>query len=174
MRRNNIKLYYIVLILVYIVGHHNVMQNTTTRLAIEVQKLPPFPFSWNDRAPQKDRLTLKEEDVLPNQEDGLILHGRMVQYVMGFLVEQFATLRGLKDLLPKRGKEHTKSSNVVPMKLLFQDESRTDDNIQILHQLAQDANLSGSPQVSTCMLVCLCLCVGIYNVAERFKNRTTA
>ena len=71
-RHNNIKLYYIVLILVYIVGHHNV---TSTRLAIEVQKLPPFPFRWNDTAPQKDRLTLKEEDVLPNQEDGLILHG---------------------------------------------------------------------------------------------------
>ena len=56
----------------YVLWFHNVMQNTTARLAVEVQKLPPFPFEWTDTTPQKNRLTVKVDDILASEEDAVI------------------------------------------------------------------------------------------------------
>ena len=128
------------------------MQNTTARLAIELQKLPPFSFDWSDTSPQRDRLSLKVDDILASEEDGMILHSRMVSFMMNFLVENFSSLNNLKHFLRTQTSQKKAKSNVLPMKLLFQDESRTDDNIQILQQLIQDAALNGDPQVSVLSL----------------------
>lgn len=131
------------------------MENTTSRLAIEIEKLPPFPFDWNDKTPQKDRHTLKEDDILASEEEGIILHKRMVVFISAFLVDHFTNLKDLKQFLPATKCERKRKSTVLPMKILFEDESRTDDNIHILHQLIHDANLSGEPQVSILFSVLL-------------------
>ena len=47
-----------------IADHHNKMEHTTTRLAVQIQNHPPFPFSWDDSTLQKSRSKLKEEDIL--------------------------------------------------------------------------------------------------------------
>ena len=44
---------------------YNKMENTTTRLAVQIQNHPPSPFSLDDSTPQKSCSELKEEDILP-------------------------------------------------------------------------------------------------------------
>ena len=72
-----------------------------------------------------------------------------VQYMMEFLVESFSLLRHLSSLVPSRQSPHPiQKSTVVPMSVLFRDEKYTAETIEILSQLAHDANLTGdSPQV---------------------------
>lgn len=65
------------------------MENTTTRLAVLISKLPDFEFSWEDSAPQGCCKKLTEEDILANEEDGLILYERMVKYVCSFIANEF-------------------------------------------------------------------------------------
>ena len=129
----------------YSIDVHNEMKNTTTRIAVEIKNLPDFEFDWSDCTSQRSIQSLTEEDILPNESDGVILYNRMVSYVKKFLVAQFDTLKHLRkgdgptDCVPK--------SVVIPMKLLFRDEKYTDENIMILHQLINDAKLTGYPQV---------------------------
>ena len=68
----------------YIVDHHDKMENTTTRLAVQIENYPPFPFSWDDNTPQKPRSELTEEEILPNEDDGHHLYQRMVKFMMEF------------------------------------------------------------------------------------------
>ena len=131
-----------------IIDCHNKMENTTTRLAIRIQNHPPFSFSWDDNTPQKSRSDLKEEDILPNEEDGYHLHQRMISFMMKFLVQELHSLSDLRQFLPTKQQPPVHKSEVMPMKLLFRDEKYTDENIQIMLQLLKDANLDGSPQVA--------------------------
>ena len=130
-----------------IIDHHNKMENTTTRLAVQIQNHPPFPFSWDDNAPQKSRSELKEENILPNEDDGHHLYQRMMNFMMDFLVNELKSLSDLRQFLPSKQHPPAHKSVVMPMKLLFRDEKYTDENIQIMLQLLKDANLDGSPQV---------------------------
>ena len=123
------------------------MENTTTRLAVQIQNHPPFPFSWDDTSPQKSRRELKEEDILPNESDGHHLYQRMLTFMMEFLVKELTSLSSLRQFLPAKQNPPVHKSVVMPMKLLFRDEKYTDENIQIMLQLFKDGDLDGSPQV---------------------------
>ena len=123
------------------------MENTTTRLAVQIEKHPPFPFSWDDKSPQKSRSELKEEDIIPNEDDGHHLYQRMLNFMMEFLVQECKCLSDLRQFLPAKQHPTVHKSVVLPMKILFRDEKYTDENIQIILQLFKDANLDGSPQV---------------------------
>lgn len=123
------------------------MENTTTRLAVQLQNHPPFPFSWDDNTPQKSRSELKEDEILPNEDDGHHLYQRMMNFMMEFLVKELKSLSDLRQFLPSQPHPPVHKSVVMPMKLLFRDEKYTDENIQIMLQLLKDANLDGSPQV---------------------------
>lgn len=126
------------------------MRNTTTRLAIQIDHLPPYDFSWDDYTPQKKRSDLTVDDVFPNVEDGRMLFERATQYTMRVLVEDFPALSGLKKFVAKVDQgSAVHTSTIVPMKLLFKDEKYTDDNIQILQEYSTECNLVGNPQVYT-------------------------
>ena len=128
------------------------MLNTTTRLAIGINNLPPWEFDWSDNRPQKSRHTLTLSEVLPNAEDGQQLYDRAVAYTMKLLVESFPSLEKLKPLISTGNSTSVKKSVVVLMKILFKDEKYIDDNIQILQQYIEDGNLSGNAQVSQCLI----------------------
>ena len=128
--------------------HHNTMRNYTTRLAVKIQHLSPYDFDWSNNLPQRSRESLQEENILADEEDGVVLHKRMVQFMMQFLVTEFSDLQNLSQFSPSLSGPHTvEKSVVVPMKMLFCDEKYTDENILILHQFIEDAALSGHPQV---------------------------
>ncbi len=128
------------------IDDHNEMKNTTTRIAVEIKNLPQYEFDWNDHTPQRPVQTLTEEDILPSENDGVILYNRMVAYIKNFFVD---TLDSLKHLRSSNHSPvtHVQKSVVIPMKLLFRDEKYTDENIMILHQLISDAKLTGTHQV---------------------------
>ena len=92
--------------------------NTTTRIAVEIKKLPDYDFDWNDHTPVQ---SLTEEDILPSENDGVI---RMVTYVKKFLI---AKLDPLKHLRSRNHSLYVRKSVVIPMKL-FHDENYTDEN----------------------------------------------
>ena len=130
-----------------IIDHHNKIENTTTRLAVQIQNHPPFPFPWDDNAPQKSCSELKEENILPNEDNGHHLYQQMMNFMMDLLVNEHKSLSDLCQFLPTKQHPPAHKSVVMPMKLLFRDEKYTDENIQIMLQLLKDANLDGSPQV---------------------------
>lgn len=69
---------------------------------------------------------------------------------MEILVTEFSSLQYLKPVVPKRTSPHISSkSEIVPMKLLFNDEKKTSETIIILQQLVHDAKLDGELQVNT-------------------------
>ena len=92
------------------VDHHNKMKNTTTRLAVQIQNHPPFPFSWGDNTPQKSRSELKEKEILPNEDDGHHLYQRMINFMMEFLVKELKSLSDVRQFLPAK---QTSSSTQV-------------------------------------------------------------
>ena len=127
------------------------MLNTTTRLAIGINHLPPWEFDWDDTRPQKSIQSLTLSELLPNAEDGQQLYNQAVAYTMSLLVEAFPSLDKLKPFIFIRDSAApVTKSVVVPMKVLFRDEKYTDENIQILQQYIRDCNLSGNAQV--CLL----------------------
>ena len=113
---------------------------------MEIKNLPQYEFDWDDHTPQCPVQTLSEEDILPSENDGVILYNRMVAYVRNFLID---TLDSLEHLRSSNHSPATRvqKSVVIPMKLLFRDEKYTDENIMILHQLISDAKLIGTHQV---------------------------
>lgn len=89
MRNNNV-----------IVDHHHKVENTTNRLAVQIQNYPSFPFSWDDNTLQKSRSELKEEEILPNEDDGHHLYQRMMNFMMEFVVKEFKSLSDLRQFVP--------------------------------------------------------------------------
>ena len=92
-------------------------------------QLPPFPFSWDDNAPQKSCSALKEENILPNKDDGHHLHHQMMNFLMEFFVNELKGLSDPRQFLPSKQHPPAHKSMVIPMKLLFLDEKYTDENI---------------------------------------------
>ena len=132
-----------------LVDHSNKMENTTSRLAIQIQNYPPYEVDWADNSAQKARCDLEEKDILPNDEDGQQLYDHMLKFVMSFLVKKLESLSDLCQFLPSAVERSTCKSEIVPLMLLFRDEKSIDENIQILVQYTKDAELDGSPQVCT-------------------------
>ena len=124
----------LITVLTTTVDHHNKMENTTTRLAVQIEKHPPFPFSWDDKSPQKSQSELKEEDIISNEDDGHHLYQRMLNFMMEFLVQECKCPSDLRQFLPAKQHPTVHRSVVLPMKLLFRDEKYTDENIQIILQ----------------------------------------
>lgn len=126
---------------------YNTMTNVTTRIAVKVNHLPPFEFSWADTTPQKPWSGLIVDDVLPSSHDGKQLFERMVEYVMQFFVENFPALKDLKKV-PLRHSNSCppKKSTVTPMPVLLRDEKYTDETIQILHDYRRECDMVGTPR----------------------------
>lgn len=67
---------------------------------------------------------------------------------MEFLVQEFASLQELKHHVPARkGLHPVQTPKVAPMAILFKDEKYKADTIEIIHQLMDDAKLSGKSEV---------------------------
>ena len=131
-----------------VLGDHNKMENTTTRLAVQISKLPDWEFSWEDTTPRGSCKNLTEEDILANEEDGLVLYELLVKYVCTFIAHGFDDLTELRVLVDPNSAPRVKPSVVIPMKILFHDEKYADENILILQKLAKDVKMTGIPQVS--------------------------
>ena len=133
------------------------MLNITSRIAIRIRYLPDWEFDWSDTTPQlKSRDLLTAPDFLPNESDGAEIHKRAVRYMMRFLVKTFGTFSDLKKFLPEETPLHpVTKSEVIQMKVLFKDEKYISETIEILTDLLKDAKLSGQPQVSKYMYVCM-------------------
>ena len=128
---------------------HASMLNLTTRLAIKMDNIPGWNIDWLDNKPQQLRNALNYTHFIPNKEDAECLEKYAIQYMMEFLVDSFSSLRHLGQLVPSRQSPNPiRKSTVVPMSVLFRDEKYTAETIEILSQLAHDADLTGdSPQV---------------------------
>ena len=124
------------------------MLNATSRLAVDIRHLPDWEVDWDDTKPQRSRKELHLQDVLPSEADGEEFHRRAVHFVMQLLVTEFDSLSDLKrHIPPEEPLFPATKTNVVPMRLLFRDEKYTSENVEILKEMAKDANLHGNPQV---------------------------
>ena len=126
---------------------HSKMFNMTARLAVEMRNLPDWDVDWNDTAPQRDPATMTISDLLPGEADGTMLQKRAVYHIMHVLVEEFPSLTDLQQVLPSSDTHAVGRSNVVPMKILFNDEKYKSETTEILTRLVKDANLSAKPEV---------------------------
>ena len=69
---------------------HSQMMNVTARLATRIRYMPDFPFDWSDSQRQCQSLTA--DDYLPSTEDASAIEESGVQYLMGFLADNFDDL----------------------------------------------------------------------------------
>ena len=124
------------------------MLNITSRLAVRLRYFPDWDFDWSDNKPQQKRQSLELTDFLPDEDDGLQIHTRAVEYTMRFLVNEFTSLEDLRKYTPDHQQQYpVMKTEVVPQKVLFKDEKYIQETIDILSQLIDDANLNGDPQV---------------------------
>jgi hypothetical protein len=125
---------------------HAHMLNITSRLAIRIRNLPSWEFDWSDTTPQRSRTSLTVVDFLMSEADAA---ERAVRYMMRFMVSAFSTFSDLKPFVTDETPLHpVVKTEVVPMKVLFRDEKYVSETIEILTDIAKDAQLSGQPQVS--------------------------
>ena len=68
------------------------MLNMTARLAVEIKVLPDWDVDWSDTVPQRDPATLGITDILPTNDDGIMLRNRAKQHIMLVLVDDFPHL----------------------------------------------------------------------------------
>ena len=80
--------------------HHNITQNYATYRAVGIQHLPPYDFDWNNKLPQRSRESLQEEETFVSEKGRVVLHKRMVKFIMQFLVTEFSDLQYLKQFSP--------------------------------------------------------------------------
>ena len=129
--------------------HHSSMLNMTAWIAVQMQNLPDGDVDWTDSLPQKRRSSLTCSDFMLDETDATELHKRAVLYMMEVLVSEFSSLSNLKHLVPPRQSPHpVQKAVVVPMKVLFRDEKKKSETIEILNELMKDAGLTGYPQVN--------------------------
>lgn len=125
------------------------MLNVTSRLAVRLRHFPDWDFDWSDNTPQQKRESLELEDFLPDEEDGLHIQMRAVEYTMRFFANEFTSLERLRKYAPAHQQLHpVEKTEVVPQKVLFKDEKYIHETIEILAQLIDDVNLNGDPQVN--------------------------
>jgi hypothetical protein len=96
------------------------MENTTSRLAVRIAKLPPFEFQWNDTTSQWPRSELDETDILPSEADGAALYARMIEFMMSFMVKELVSLSDLAQFVTSDtcSSPSVQKSEVIPLKLL--------------------------------------------------------
>ena len=71
---------------------------------------------------------------------------RAICYMMQYMVSAFSTFSDLKRFVTDEAPLHpVVRTEVVPMKVLFQDEKYVSETIKILTDIARDAQLSGQP-----------------------------
>lgn len=108
------------------------MLNVTSRLAVPVVSEPPWDVDWNDTTPQRPHSTLTAADILPGQNDGLILRKRAI---LQFLVREFDSLSDLQEFVPDGKSPHPRvKGNAELLKILFLDEKYIENVIIILSQ----------------------------------------
>ena len=84
-----------------------------------------------------------------SEEDAAKIHERAVCYMMRYMVSAFSTFSDLKQFVTDETPLHpVVKTEVVPMKVLFRDEKYVSETIEILTDIAKDAQLLGQPQVS--------------------------
>ena len=76
------------------------MLNMTSRLAVDIRFMPNWEVDWMDTTPQRDTATLTISDLLPDENDGLVLQKRANEYIMRFLTTEYQNLSYLQPLLP--------------------------------------------------------------------------
>ena len=129
------------------------MLNATARLAVSIENLPDWDFDWNDCTPQCSRESLTIGDFLPSVDDAMAIKQAAILYIMEFLVQNFPSLRELKQYVPSRYSSNLATKPAVAaMKILFKDEKYKAETIEIIRQLITDGNLSGNPQVQNIMI----------------------
>ena len=122
------------------------MLNMTTRLAVEIQNMPPWDVDLNDTKPQQDSLTIS--DLLPSLDDSKELKRRGIQYIMRFLVAEFPSLSHLQSLVQQEKSPHPVQKTVYsPMTILFRDEKYKAETIEILEELNRNTQLTGKSEV---------------------------
>lgn len=127
---------------------HARMLNLTARIAVKMSNLPGWEVDWSDSQPQCPRLSLTCSDFLPSAEDAEAFRIHAEHFLMEFLVKHFTSLKDLEEFIPARQSPHPVAKTIaVPMKILFKDEKYKSETIEILSQLAKDAELPGNPQV---------------------------
>lgn len=127
------------------IDHH---LNITSRVAVKIQNLPDWSIDWSDSTPQCSRQSLGIEDFLPTADDAGILQRRAINFMTRILVKEFSDLKDLRSYTPNKEQvQSVKKAEVVPMMVLFKDEKFITENIDIMSQLMEDANLSGNPEV---------------------------
>ena len=93
------------------------MMNLTSRLAVRIKYLPDYEFDWTDKKPQRSRESLTISDFLPSEHEFGELKTRAVNYITGFLVQEYKPLQHLCKFVPKRIPVHPPSkSEFVPMR----------------------------------------------------------
>ena len=132
------------------IDRHAHMLNITSRLAVNIRYTPEEQFDWSDDKPQRSMESLTISDFLLSETEAEVMGARATSYMMRFLVSNFSTFSDLKKFVPDEAPLHpVVKTEVFPMKILFRDEKYISETIEILTKLAEDANLSGEPQVST-------------------------
>ena len=128
---------------------HSSMLNVTARLAVAINNLPDWRVDWDDTKPQRQRSSLTVEDFIPTVDDATALNESAIQYTMEFLVQEFTSLENLECYVPVRKSPYpVQTPQVAPMEILFRDEKYKAETIEIIRQLMNDANLSGTPEVN--------------------------
>ena len=107
--------------------HHN--------FQVSIKHLSDWEVDWDDTKPLRSRKGLQLKDLLPSEADG----------EEQLLVTEFDSLSDLKRHV--HPEEPLLTANVVLMRLLFQNEKYTSENVEILRETAKDSNLHGNPQV---------------------------
>ena len=131
--------------------------NLTSRLAVRIKYLPDWEFDWADKKPQRSRESLNISDFLPTEQDFGELKKRAVNYIAGFLVQEYKSLQPLHRFVPERAPIHPPSkSEFVPMEVLFKDEKYVAETVEILSTLMKDADLDGESQVHVQLLLNYC------------------
>ena len=87
------------------------MMNFTSRLAVRIKYLPDWDFDWADKKPQRSRQSLTISD-LPSEQEFGELKTRAVNYIAGFLVQEYESLQQLHQFVHKRTPIHPPSKSV--------------------------------------------------------------
>ena len=139
---------------------HAHMLNITSRIAIRIRHLPTWEFDWSDTTPQCSHASLTAVNFLMS-EDAAEIHERAVRYMMRYMVSAFSTFSDLKQFITDEIPLHpVVKTEVVPMKV--RDEKYVSETIEILTDIAKDAQLLGQPQVSLQTQRCSTTCMPSY------------
>ena len=142
------------------------MWNMTTRLAFQVDHLPPSEYLATAHIPQGPRSMLTAKDLLPSDTDEQLFTYRAGVIVKRLLVKTFTHFKGLSQHISKDEPPFTThKSRIHPLAMLNIDEATTDGNIEILSQFQQLLKLDGT--VGQCVVGDQLTCKNIRGAKRR-------